>query len=803
MIESKKIIKHKKYRHHPYFPKQEQTYLQQNIIECKHHELYEKDFSNYKANELGEANELDDDELGDDEYKQGEEHGDVEGEEQHGGIEGEEHVDEDDEEENVINLFDYQKLHVRRLQEILYSNPFAIDTSVMGTGKTFCSSFIIKEMIRSGEIRHVVIVCPKSVKMKWNQFFDISSPSSLRENQIYIENTSSKVKKLPNSIIQILTYSELVSRRGCQPKHGLLYRYDVQRKKKAAKQQKISSDDEDEDEEDDVAEEEVEVEEDNKKTKKKVSERNLFLSSSMYNQMVLEGTFLIFDEVHNARNMNSFLLACQELVYPIISEYYCRSCSRNVSSSLVVVREEEEDGGQQKPQQQPPVLHPQFEYEEMVDISYNPVLPSMSIDSSSSSSSKDTDIDIGVVNSIGALVSGGSYRIRLPKSRSTSRMMMLTGSPGDVARQILNIFRILNILQTTRVSYYNPFTKSIVYRAIDELSAYFVSIYGDQGLVQHVLCNSASGRQSGKYSTKDITRFAAHLYLSLLKPLFNSFMVQRPSLVEIDDANGFYWLLGGKKEKLSTVTAVERERLLNLYQSIDMLKSGSAYDEKNGTVDMKKQGASLGIVNHALQCIEKAKVPLFVRLVREQFSRSNNTKVCVCVNYTETLNLLETQLARFSPLRLDGSCSDTQRVNVVNEFQSTEPSSSRLLLCNIRVSNSGLDIDDKHGDFPRVVYVSPNYSTITLYQLIYRFRREDSKSSPRIHFVFCREDHEDKIIDSLAKKSDTMKLLVSEQVETRMKFPGDFKPYYEEEEKVVPNEDDNYIKSLKEYILQL
>ena len=199
-------------------------------------------------------------------------------------------------------------------------------------------------------------------------------------------------------------------------------------------------------------------------------------------------------------------------------------------------------------------------------------------------------------------------------------------------------------------------------------------------------------------------------------------------------------------------------------------------------------GGAMAAVMRSLQIIETGKISLFARIARQVLDQSPQTKVVLAVNFSETIEDLQSLLYDFDPLILRGSTSVRNRGKILRDFEEAS-TRKRLLIANLTVASSGIDLDDKHGEFPRHAFVSPNYSTITSYQFGFRFLRADTKSNTRVHFVFAKHEGKSKedsadivevrVLNALALKSGIMKEVTEEQALDHVVFPGDHPDWVE------------------------
>lgn len=131
---------------------------------------------------------------------------------------------------------------------------------------------------------------------------------------------------------------------------------------------------------------------------------------------------------------------------------------------------------------------------------------------------------------------------------------------------------------------------------------------------------------------------------------------------------------------------------------------------------------------------------------------------------------------------LQGSMNHGQRMQALQDFQEAS-TRVRVMVVNQSVASTGIDLDDKDGRFPRVCFVSPNFSTITAYQLGHRFLRMDTQSNAHVEFVYGKDRAhityansptvELKVLNALAAKGQIMKETTPEQVAAGMLFPSD------------------------------
>jgi len=557
-----------------------------------------------------------------------------------------------------IELYPYQIEHKLKLDTIFNNSPFAFDFSMLGTGKTYTSSFIFSENLQ-GRFKHLISIAPVSVKSKWK----------------YME------KEHGINLKKSISYCELRSVKFKQPKHGLLIRRDFTKQ--------------------------VQHEDGTTSEKECVEYR----CSKEYLKLVNEGVLLVIDEIQNIKNLSNQLDACQELMRPIIEGFYKKQLI-SIENQIAVLEKQIED----------------FK---------DKLCPTC-------------------ISKIKQLQILNQTRQELLNNPGNSRIILLSGSPIDKKKQVIHFYRALGIMESDRLSAINPQTWNVIWKGMAEIEEYFIKNWGNEE-IQNIKARFIYG----KPREYELEEYCYLLFNKIMKKKICSSMNPPPQTTNIYKRNAFYTL------------GVEHEVEL-LMKGVELLRKTTHFNQTTNTVDFGNSGMeSLQGIIRALTMIETSKISLFVRIAQSALDENPNQKVVICVNYTDTIDDLMELLIQYNPLRMDGSLSSSQRGVVIDLFQQHN-NEYRLLIGNLSVCSTGIDLDDQHGDFPRLCIVSPNYSTITLYQLSHRFQRANTKSDSTIHFVFCKESAELPILNALAKKSNVMKEVTEEQVEYGIVFPGDY-----------------------------
>jgi len=350
----------------------------------------------------------------------------------------------------------------------------------------------------------------------------------------------------------------------------------------------------------------------------------------------------------------------------------------------------------------------------------------------------------------------------ITSAEGLSRVLLLSGSPIDKIEHATHIFRALGVMKENRIAQHNIQTGLQDWRGMQEIAAFCANVNP-----------TAYAHHNKKNTWESFEGYSYRLFQQVFKPKLCSAMTIHSFKTKLWKENGFYF--------------IDPEGLTIVKRGLVSLTTASSFDGENvvWAAGGTNQIASLA---RAMQIIETGKIKLFARITRQRLEADPQLKIVIAVNYSMTISDLKTLLAEFNPLIITGSQTEAQRGRIMKSFQ-LPSAEHRLLIANQSVISTGIDLDDKQGSWPRLCLVSPNYSTITSYQLGHRFQRSDTKSDATVRFLYAKEAGRTKstspesielrVLNALSKKSIVMKETTGEQSKAGILFPGDH-PDWEE-----------------------
>ncbi len=294
--------------------------------------------------------------------------------------------------------------------------------------------------------------------------------------------------------------------------------------------------------------------------------------------------------------------------------------------------------------------------------------------------------------------------IRVINASKYSRVLLMSGTPVDNVEQIMNYFKLLGVVKNS-----NKFNN-------------LKALYLDETIDEDINCFN--------FDIKLVNYFKNYFL-----PKYSDKML--PSIRKIHGFINYYTLENSDEE-------IIKHELDSLAVICDKM-------EKNGKIEA---GDTITIKHH-LQNIEMAKIKILSEIIKKYLAETNK-KIVVALFYIKPILALSKLLYDYNPKIIIGDTSNTDRNTYINQFQ--EPNNThRLLICNADIIGVGINLDDTHGGFPRVCFLSSNYKSMISHQLFYRFSRVTTKSIPEIRIIFSKGSNEERVMQILNSKTKIMK----------------------------------------------
>lgn len=342
-------------------------------------------------------------------------------------------------------------------------------------------------------------------------------------------------------------------------------------------------------------------------------------------------------------------------------------------------------------------------------------------------------------------------------SGGLSRFILLSGTPIDKEKQALHLMEMLGYIRSEKLYTYDGFYKVLKLQGAQELVEFCYRIDADK-------TNKVLEQES--FNRDNVEHICYKLFQDVIKTSITSSMPP-PNIngVYIDIKNAEYRVNDFSDNEVlrKAVTAVNDTFMRFQYGErfgSEVSKNVEAYNQKLLELKEKKKQdiqAKIETIIYNLRIIENAKMRLFVELAKKRLQQNPHNKVALFVNYTSSIKGLLKDLDEYKPLVLDGSVDKEKRQPIIDKFQEHN-TTHRVLIGNIRVCSSGIDLNDtsKGGKFPRYVFANPNLNILDLQQLPYRFLRLNSTSNTIFRFVYVKNHIETGLLKNLKKKAKVM-----------------------------------------------
>ena len=329
---------------------------------------------------------------------------------------------------------------------------------------------------------------------------------------------------------------------------------------------------------------------------------------------------------------------------------------------------------------------------------------------------------------------------------SKSGAIFISGTPFDKIEQISSFFKMINIQTKDRLFTMNPQTGVVMRSGYAQIINY-VKLLDTYKLFDKEI-KAADDFNHNQYASngKFYNVLILSLFNTVIKFYCSSKMVKHDDIFKLIIYNSFY--------------NIDCDNLELYNDSIQSL-----------TILMNDDGLNIGkkkiAIQRCLMNVEMSKLMVFANVIINALDDNEHSKIVVCLNYTEMIDRMAIMLGIFNPKVLNGKVLTKNRNAIISKFQENN-NDVRLLICNLLCISTGIDLDDKFGTHPRYVFVSPNYLSMELHQMNYRFLRLDSQSDTVIKFIYGKsvllhsdDNVEQRIINSLKVKMNVINTISS------------------------------------------
>ncbi len=355
--------------------------------------------------------------------------------------------------------------------------------------------------------------------------------------------------------------------------------------------------------------------------------------------------------------------------------------------------------------------------------------------------------------------------LRAINRQKHSFFMLLSATIYDNIRNAINLFRALGFLSYDPIQFqYNKTIRSyFVVESLDFLLATSRQI--DEKRTEHLI------QKYPLYNKSKLDQFLHQLFVHVFKQRWISQM--SPPILQYKKIwTNSYYTVDPKEWNNVLMVLEELETMAELILESRQRRLRGEVKDEDDEDDEPTEKLSIFPLLH--KC-EQVKIPMLVRVVRNQLSTDPNSKSIIFTNYKDTAETILELLHDFHPLTIQGHTKDIDRILAINSFQQNNLT-TRVLVLNINCGSLGLNLCDIHGGQIRHLYILPSFKFIDMDQASGRADRIGMKTDSIVSNVYCNMPlDEAKILDNLRNKTRTLKSIVG----SRNEMIGDISDYFE------------------------
>ena len=340
----------------------------------------------------------------------------------------------------------------------------------------------------------------------------------------------------------------------------------------------------------------------------------------------------------------------------------------------------------------------------------------------------------------------------ITKANNGSRIIILSATLFDKEEHSESALKYMGIINSKELLFYNVGTGEYVLKG-----------YGYMEAIEY--CKSINPKmvedcKANYINIKNVRNSLFKMIAKIVAPSFSHSMPRPPIIATFHPRIGYF--------------NMEEKYMERLSDAIKQLQKIVRFDESYGIVDKSK--VNWKAIQSALKAIEFAKLPLFVRLIKDKLYEDRKCKVVAFFWSRKSIHYMMEAFKLFKPIQLNGQITVDQRNTKLVPLFMRHDSEYRVVFAHPKAAGIGLSLDDTCGEYPRHTYMSSNFAFIPIHQCAGRTYRATTKSDSHFTIVYGKEHIEHAILNALSRKTEVVKELSNNADAI---YPADYPEYIE------------------------